>query len=38
MRTGWTEWEGKWYFCSESGEMLKDCITEDNYLLARTAR
>lgn len=33
MVTGWIDWEGKRYFCNESGEMLKDCITEDNYRL-----
>lgn len=33
MVTGWIDWEGKRYFCNENGEMLRDCITEDNYRL-----
>lgn len=33
MQTGWIQWDGKEYYCSENGDMLTDCITPDNYLL-----
>lgn len=33
MKTGWIDWEGKWYFCADDGHMLKNCMTPDNYWL-----
>lgn len=33
MQIGWIEWDGKWYFCSENGEKMKNCMTVDNYWL-----
>ena len=29
MKTGWIDWEGRSYYCTESGEMLKDAETPD---------
>lgn len=31
MKTGWIDWNGKSYFCSESGAMLVSCTTPDGY-------
>lgn len=31
MQTGWIQWEGKEYYCSENGDMLTNCMTADNY-------
>ena len=33
MKTGWIDWEGKSYYCSENGDMLTNCMTPDNYLV-----
>lgn len=33
MKTGWVQWEGKEYYCSENGDMLTNCLTPDNYLV-----
>ena len=32
-KTGWIDWNGKSYYCSENGDMLTDCMTPDNYLV-----
>ena len=29
MKTGWIDWEGKFYYCQETGEMLKNADTPD---------
>lgn len=31
MQTGWIQWEGKEYYCTENGDMLTNCMTPDNY-------
>lgn len=31
MQTGWIQWEGKDYYCTENGDMLSNCLTPDNY-------
>lgn len=31
MKIGWVQWDGQEYYCSESGEMLTDCMTPDSY-------
>ncbi len=31
MVTGWIDWNGKWYYCVESGQMLHDTTTPDGY-------
>ena len=33
MQTGWIDWNGKSYYCSENGDMLTNCMTPDNYLV-----
>ena len=33
MKTGWFLWEDRWYYCTEKGYMLSNCITEDGYWL-----
>lgn len=33
MATGWVQWEGKEYYCSENGDMLTNCLTPDAYLV-----
>lgn len=31
MQTGWIQWEGREFYCSENGDMLTGCMTPDNY-------
>lgn len=31
MQTGWIQWDGKEYYCSENGDMQVNCMTPDNY-------
>lgn len=31
MRTGWIEWEGKSYYCTEQGDMLMNTTTPDGH-------
>ena len=33
MKTGWIDWNGKSYYCSENGDMLTNGMTPDNYLV-----
>ena len=33
MKTGWIDWEGKRYYCDDSGAMLKDTTTPDGTIL-----
>ena len=33
MKTGWIQWQGKEYYCSENGTMLTNCFTPDAYLV-----
>lgn len=31
MKTGWIEWEGKSYYCTENGDMLMNATTPDGH-------
>ena len=31
MKTGWVQWNDKWYYLSDSGEMLVNTTTPDGY-------
>lgn len=38
MGSGWIWWNGGWYYCAASGEMLSDAVTPDGFRLDKTGK